>query len=186
MPGPLPKLIRDLSVHEFFRTHATFPNNRGQDLNLAAKFLLMKHKDGFANLKKTDLDRFVLNNEATSPTTFGMVFEVASENLNRMNQVFFLKDPLLRPQAQLPVYYWLVKTRTDGECERLRAFLVEFEQARLEAREVSRARAAGETDEQPDLELMEYNAAVRTPDDRTKQQFMFEVLIRRFTVFLRS
>src|SRR6266496_5655180 len=42
MPGPLPHLIRELSVHEFFRKYATFPINRGQDLNAAAKFLLME------------------------------------------------------------------------------------------------------------------------------------------------
>jgi hypothetical protein len=184
LPGPVPKLIRNLSVHEFFRMYATFPNNRGQDLNLAAKFLLMEQSGGFANVKKADLDRFVINNEGADPNDFNPIFDAASENLDRMNQVFYQQDRLLRPQAQLTVYYWLVKVRTDVEGKIMRAFLVEFEQARMRERALMRARVTGQTNQAPNVEMLEYLNAVRTPDDRSRQQFMFEMLNRLLDDFL--
>jgi hypothetical protein len=70
LPGPLPKLIRELSTHEFFRKYASFPINRGQDLNLAAKVLLMEQAGTFVSTKKADLDHFFVSAATKSEGDF--------------------------------------------------------------------------------------------------------------------
>src|ERR1051325_3565312 len=131
MPGPLPPMIRTLSLHEFFRTYATFPNSRGQDLNLAAKILLIEETGGFANMKKKDLDKFVLNNQLRSAADFEPSYQRAVDTFGRMEQVFQKKDKLLMRQAQLPVYYFLIKSYFDTRGPIIRNFLVSFEDRRL-------------------------------------------------------
>ena len=176
LPGPLPKLIRDLSVHTFFRKNATFPISRGQDLNLTTKFLLMEQVAGFATTKKADLDRFVLAGAKANAGDYYRPKDRVTETLDRMSHVFLLRDPLLNSQAQLTIYYWLVRGFGARQDIDLRAGIVAFEDARRTARSVATALASGQNLPAPDESLLYYNTVVRSPDDKNTQERMFETL----------
>jgi Protein of unknown function DUF262 len=176
LPGPLPKLIRDLSVHTFFRKNATFPISRGQDLNLAAKYLLMEHVRSFASMKKADLDRFVLSGAKANETDYREARDRVRENLNAMSRVFLQRDPLLYTQAELTIFYWLIREFGRVPDIDLRAGIVAFEDARRTARSVATARAAGQDVPAPDQDLLYYNTVVRSPDDKSTQEKMFATM----------
>ena len=179
MAGPLPPLIRALSVHEFFRKRATFPINRGQDLNLSAKFLLMEVLGGFATSKKRDLDHFVVSARKHPRNRYVNQHQKAEETLTAMLDVFREKDRLLAGQAQLPAYYWLVRNSDPNMRPTIRPMLEAFEEERLEARTAMRERARGSAMSAPPATLVQYNTVVRSPDDRTSQQFMYDTLLHR-------
>ena len=141
LPGPLPNLIRHLSTHEFFRKHALFSINRGQDLNLAAKILVMEHAGSYSSTKKADLDHFVINTAKKTEADFDGAMRRSTETLTVMMQVFLAPDPLLASQTQIPIYYWLVKNY--GARQGMRTDLVQFEEPRRHARNVAAARAHG-------------------------------------------
>lgn len=183
MPGPIPHLIRDLSVHEFFRNYATFPINRGQDLNAAAKVLLIERRGDFANTKKDDLDRFVHSNKDKDTSEFRGVYQRAVSGLDKMTQVFEEEDGLLKGQAQFPVYYWFTRTHANQYGPLLRDFIVNFEEERTRARRLANARVSEDV-ETPDATLLQYSSLMRSPDDRTRQERMFGILNERFQAFL--
>lgn len=186
MPGPMPKFIRDFSVHEFFRKYADFPINRGQDLNVAAKLLVMEDRRGFADTKKSDLDHFVLSNEDRSFSYIKRYYDQASTTLDKMTKVFNKKDRLLKKSTQITLYYWLVKNYAQKYIIEIRDFLDDFERDRAKVRSQVRARAAGEDIEISDTKLLEYNNFLRTPDDKTKQEFMYKELEKRFKKYIES
>jgi len=183
MPGPLPQLVRKLSVHAFFRECATFPINRGQDLNAAAKILLLEHRKGFANTKKADLDDFFSSNAPKSVANFDAILSSAQENLDSMHQLFHRKDDLLARQAQLPVYYWLAKTYGKSFGGKLRDFLSEFESLRGVVRQETALRARGQDVAITDPQILQYNIFVRTPDDKSKQESMYRELAGRLVAY---
>lgn len=185
MRGPIPSLIRDLSVHEFFRNYATFPINRGQDLNAAAKMLLMENRGGFTNTKKKDLDRFVSSNKDKTTTEFRNVYENAEATLEAMTEVFQQEDKLLAGQAQLPIYYELTKKYANQYASGIRQFLTKFEEERKEARAEANAKGM-ENIGAFSRTLVGYNEVLRSPDDRTKQERMFNILEARFQRFLQD
>ena len=59
MAGPAPKLIRQISKHDFFLTNIRFEVKRGQDLNAAAKLLLFEYYKNFRETTKRSMDKFV-------------------------------------------------------------------------------------------------------------------------------
>jgi hypothetical protein len=183
MPGPLPHLIRELSVHAFFRKHASFPISRGQDLNAAAKFLLMESVDGFASVKKEDLDRFVIGARHKAVTTFEAPHARATQTLDLMTQIFITSDRLLSRQALISVYYWLVRMHGTQHGARIREFLQAFEADRSAARAAANARAAGEDVPPADSTLIEYTRRMRSPDDKATQEYLFGVLEERLLAF---
>jgi hypothetical protein len=179
MAGPLPPLIRALSVHEFFRKRAIFPINRGQDLNLSAKLLLMEVLDGFTTTKKKDLDHFVVAARKHPRSRYVSQHRQTEETLSTMVDVFREKDPLLARQAQLPAYYWLVRNASPITRRAIRGILEQFESERLQARTVMRERARGAGIPAPSDTLIQYNTVVRSPDDKASQEFMYETLVNR-------
>ena len=179
MPGPLPRLIRDLSVHKFFRNWAGFPINRGQDLNVAGKILLMEERGCLTNTKKADLDRFVSSNKEESLSKFTPYFEEAKQTLGRFTQVFQQNDPLLKKSTQLSLYYWLVKNYKETNEILLRNLLEQFEQDREVARKQSNQRSEGEDVEIDNPDLLDYNRLLRSPDDKKKQETMYGILTKR-------
>lgn len=185
MPGPLPILIRRLSVHAFFRENATFPINRGQDLNAAAKFLLMEDRGGFVNTKKQDLDRFVRSKTQVDPSDLDAVYVNAASNLDKMAKVFSKKDPLLKTQAQITVYYWLIRKYTNEDPSQVHKFLIDFESQRSLVRRQQAARARNENVQIRDPALVDYNSFIRTPDDKSKQESMFSQIEKRLKEFIR-
>lgn len=185
MRGPLPPLIRRLSVHDFFRGYASFPINRGQDLNTSAKFLLMEDRGDFTNVKKGDLDKYVKSKIGTDPSELLMIYDNAAATLDRMTEVFKKEDSLLGSQAQITVYYWLVRKYLNEPSSQIRKFLAEFESQRRIVRRQQAARAGGKDVQIQDTALIDYNSFIRTPDDKSKQESMFSELEKRLKKYLK-
>jgi uncharacterized protein DUF262 len=186
MPGPIPALIRTLSVHEFFRSYASFPINRLQDLDAAAKILNMELQKGFVSTNKVDLDRFVMTNKDKDESDFKGIYKSAVQSLNKMKRVFIKKDSLLKGQAQLTVYYQLVKVYGEQYGDLLREFLLQFERDRAKVREQAAARGRGERVKISDATLLDYNTFVRSPDNKSKQEYMFNVLEDRLGQYVKT
>ena len=184
MPGPLPALIRRLSVHRFFRNNATFSINRGQDLNASAKFLLMEEREGFVNTKKLDLDKYVRSKIGANPSELSPFYDKAVATLDKMAEVFKRRDPLLGTQAQITVYYWLAREYLNKPSRQIRGFLEEFESQRRDVRRQQTARAQGHDVHIEDNALVDYNSFIRTPDDKSKQESMYSELDRRLRSYM--
>lgn len=58
LPGPLPSAVRTLSRHEFFTVKLPFSNRRYRHYDLAAKMLLIEHRNDISDTKKAYLDDF--------------------------------------------------------------------------------------------------------------------------------
>lgn len=186
MPGPIPQLIRDLSVHDFFRKYASFPINRGQDLNNAAKLLLMEERGGFATTKKIELDFFVLLNSDEPLSNFTKHYDNAVATLNNMIKVFKENDKLLKRATQITLYYWLTKKYADRYEVEIRNFLDRFEKDRAKVRSQALDRARGKDVDISDYDLLQYNSFLRSPDDKTKQELMYSELEKRLKNYLNS
>lgn len=60
MPGPVPPIVRDITVHPFFGERVRFSKDRMQEFNLAAKLLLFEVSKSLAETKARNLDAFVI------------------------------------------------------------------------------------------------------------------------------
>lgn len=127
MSGEVPSYIRSIASMDFFEKFVGFSNSRKQHENVAAKLLLIEHRGGFVETKKTSLDRFVLEALLTE-SEFSTTAEYVKKTLERMEQEFVPKDALLRSSGMIPVYYWLV--RNSDANGRLLESLHEFEHFR--------------------------------------------------------
>ena len=139
MQGVVPELIRDIASDEFFTNKVKFATARGQDLDAAAKFLLVEFRGRLVETKRVVLDRFVEEGIASDSQVSG--FQRAAtrvrENLRRMNSVFLPKDPLLRSQGSVVPYYWLIRNLSDESLPVVRPFLVSFDEERKKNRELA-------------------------------------------------
>lgn len=108
MTGEIPRYIREIAGHNFFATCVGFTNQRKQHENVAAKLLLIEHRGGFVETKKTSLDRFVTEALLTE-SEFSLTAQSVSKNLTKMALAFGNHNPLLRSSGMLPVYYWIVR-----------------------------------------------------------------------------
>lgn len=61
-----------------------------------------------------------------------------------MAEIFQERDSLLSVQANVPIYYWLVRKHADRHAHLIRSFLEHFEEERAKVRAQSRARSKGE------------------------------------------
>ncbi len=186
MAGPIPLLIRDLSVHEFFRVCARFAVDRGQDLNMAARFLLLEVEGGLTTIKPSNLDRFVERNEGKSSEDFQGAYQQTDKALTKMVFIFRERDKLLGVQGLIPVFYWLVRRHGDDHVWMIRPFLQEFEEERAEVRRQLNARGRGEPVQVSDPGLVEFNNWLRTPDDRSRLEAMFRELEHRFFKYVEA
>ncbi len=159
MKGIIPELINKLAAHQFFREKVRFSTKRKQDHNVAAKLLLIEHRDTFVNTKKTDLDRLViegLNSEA-SEATFANAAERVIMVLDEMNTAFENKDEILRSAGAITLYYWIFKNSISSPIV-VKDGLSEFEKKRLNNRRRT---------QNSNSELLKYDLLNRSTDDAT-------------------
>jgi hypothetical protein len=95
MKGIIPILIRKIRDHEIFNSKIKFQIRRGQDLNAAAKLLLIEFRGEFVDTKKTNLDRFVEEGMRSENIEFERAQDKVIDNLNIMAELFIERDPLL-------------------------------------------------------------------------------------------
>ena len=180
MSGPAPEVIRQIAKHEFFRINVKFSVTRGQDLNAAAKVLLFEYHKSMRETKKRILDEFV-SETRTSQTTkdrLHLAGRLVMDTLDDLGSIFLPRDQLLGSAGSFPVYYWFIRDRTEAEHPYIRQFLVDFERARRENREL--------IDHEPDSvkidqRLIEYDGFNRSTNDFQSHAGRFDILNERFS-----
>jgi len=172
MSGPVPHLIAKIAAHEFLVEDIRFATNRGQDLNVAAKLLLVEHRGKLIDTKKKQLDELVREGERDES-----VHESAKNamlNMDRMLSVFAENDPLLSSQGQIVVYYWLVRGLDDYLIQGYREFLIGFSRELKENRERLKRK-----EKNVDEELVRFQELSRSVNDQGSLEGRVEILLNK-------
>tara|TARA_R110002051_G_scaffold219680_4_gene283678 strand:+ start:1105 stop:2070 length:966 start_codon:yes stop_codon:yes gene_type:complete len=172
MIGPIPKYVCKIVSHDFFSSCVKYQTKRGQNLNAAAKILLFELHGDVIDTKKVSLDRMVdefRENHLHAESAFENVMNV----LQKMVQVFGIRDPLLGSQGPLPVYYWFIRNTDVGELHLVREFLEQFAVA---------LRAEGSSFSQNELD--DYQAASRSINDGWSHRRRVDILQREFDAWV--
>ncbi|MFC4785356.1 DUF262 domain-containing protein [Nocardioides sp. MAHUQ-72] len=179
MQGVVPELFRKIAADPFFSEKVKFTTTRGQDLDAAAKFLLVEFRGRLVETKRVALDRFVEDGLAADSQVSG--FERAAKrvlaNLKRMNKVFLPKDPLLSSQGAVVPYYWLIRNIEAERLPLVRPFLVNFDERRKKNRQLANDPA---TVRQADPTLMTYERFNRSINDSGSLEGRYEILSEAF------
>jgi hypothetical protein len=180
MGGPVPEMLRQIASQDFFLESVRFSVKRGQDLNAAAKFLLFESTQELQETKKVTLDKFVhrAQNAATAERSgLELAARRVVDVLRDMQSVFLPKDQLLASAGILPVYYWLVRSLSFEQQNRLRTFLVDFEDLRRRNRELLKEKPDSN---KIDGQLVEYDNYNRSTNDQFSHVGRFRILSDRF------
>lgn len=191
MPGPMPAIIRELSVHPFFVREVRFTKKRMQELNLIAKLLLIESKGRFVDTKSRNLDDLVnsadrayrhAQTEDEKAALLGEYLETQSnvfDVLERMSTVFTDKDILLSSQGAIPIYYWMIRNLRPAQIGYVRDFLIELTES------VRRNLAIQRTDpEAGDSRLAHYYTMSRTTNDQQSLAGRYELIMALFSEYL--
>jgi len=173
MIGPLPKVIRNISEHRFFLESVAHKSTRGQNLNTAAKLLRFELQGGPTDTKKRQLDDMVTGHRKEDAALLKDAESTLFDVLDRMTRTFGVRDPLLRSQGTIPVYYLLHKAVSETGPV-LREFLVHFER---ELRETRKSEQSRPTD------LVAYDNAMRSTNDGWSYDLRVLTLVKRFRAF---
>ena len=192
MPGPIPAIIRELSVHPFFMRKIRFTKKRMQDLNLVAKLLLIEMRGRFVDTKAKNLDDLVkatardfraakTDDERNALSEQHIVSQSAVfDVLEKMSSVFVDNDPLLANQGSIPLFYWLVRNERPRGLRHVRDFLMQFTAAIRENLAVQR-----DDPEAGDQTLSHYYTMSRTTNDQQSLSGRYEILRTKFHAYLR-
>jgi len=187
-PGPVPDLVREMTAHPFLSNRIRFNTARMAEFNLAAKLLMIEHRQAFVDTKAGNLDRFVfemaVNCGAMSTGEPSDEERVALENLEGtmakcmsvledMATVFRPKDPLLGAAGHIPVYYWVIREHPEV-ADNFRDFLEGFTADVDRAREMSRIEGA-----KYDEELAVYYTFGRTTNDQNSLKGRYKIILNR-------
>ncbi len=176
MAGPAPEVIREIAKHEFFLVNVAFSVKRGQDLNAAAKILMFEHQNKLTETKKRNLDAFV-RDMAKKSDRLELAARRVFDVLNDMSEIFLPKDRLLASGGIFPVYFWLVRNISEANFHHVREFLIQFEKARKENRQLI---TANPQNVKIDRELIEYDAFNRSTNDQQSHDGRYKILRKRF------
>lgn len=172
MRGEVPGLIRDLTSHQFFVKKIRFGTSRAQDKSAAAKLLLTEFRGKFVETKKKQIDELVDEGVQSEAKTLKRTAKRVVNVLDQMDEVFLEKDPLLRSQGPIVLYYWLVRSHSAQHKDKIREFLVQFDRARNDPA-------------QDDSELLQYNILHRSINNAISQVNCFAILEKRFMAFVK-
>src|SRR5204862_210444 len=111
MRGPIPKLIRKLALHKFFRSRISFDTRRMQEYNTVAKILLIESKGRFVDTKARNLDTFVKDSARDDIASFKEV-RASLEKLCR-SLVGLLSSCKAKQSAQCKMQYKQCAARND-------------------------------------------------------------------------
>lgn len=191
--GELPELLRALVQERFFTSLVSFSKNRGEDMNTAAKLLLVEHRGALTDTKKAHLDSLVedeapkaavddaidesMSDTETEPSDLARSAERVRIVLDSMAQVFIEHDPLLTQQAQIVPYYWLMRDIEADRVSRVRPFLLHFQQQRELYKQSGEAGIP---------HLSEFALATRTSNDASSIKRRYTILREQFEVYLAS
>lgn len=156
--GPMVRTITEVSNHGFFQRKVSFTNKRYQHREVSARLLFIEDSildnKRLYDTKKPYLDNMVRKYKQNKKLSPGNIESKVETVLDIMLGIFTDKDPLLRSQSIVPVYYLLIKTAYEqGKANVImRSKLVEFRD------EVERNRAIAEEDiTKADFELLDFD-----------------------------
>ena len=178
MHGVVPKLIRDLASHEFFKSRVRFTTKRMQEYNAAAKILLIEFRGKLVDTKRTHLDRFVEEGTRSQTTSFERAADKVKSVLDHMTEIFSEDDPLLSSQGPISLYYWFVKNHPN-EKDSIREFFVSFETERRNNRKLDNSK-------RKDDELLKFDLLSRSVNDQGSLVERYIILEKRFQQFIQS
>ena len=183
MSGQVPKLIKKIAKHPFFKNKIRFSVKRKQDENVAAKLLLIEFRGNFVDTKKYHIDRFVEEGIKSESTDFARAADRVEKVLDEMTDVFNEKDPLLTSSGILNIYYWLFRRYSTLYKYDLREFLVDFDRDRTRARKIAK-RQFFQEDEKIDKEIFDFNIIIRSPNDQAAMTIAFRIISDRLKSFI--
>ena len=170
--GPMPREIRRVAEHTFFKKNVPFPDNRYRHRDMAAKFLFLEYSNGIASTKKVNLDSFVKNFKAwqsegrdvASPNSVCALRNATQETMALLNSAFRKRDPLLRQVGMITLYYYLFRFMKLEKVDRMRREMFE---AFDTARQVNRALVEKTNETHPDVDsqLLTFDRHSQTPND---------------------
>jgi Protein of unknown function DUF262 len=181
MNGIVPALIRDIASHKVFKAKIRFKISRGQDLNEAAKLLLLEYMADFVETKRPQLDQIVTEGMRGDTEPFEVAAQRVVTVLNDMDDIFIDQDPLLRSQAPLALYYWFVRNTEEDSKKNIREFLVKFNRDREINRRISEQ---DQNNEAVDDELLQFDIMSRSANNQGSLVGRYRILTRRFEQFL--
>ncbi len=184
MAGPAPDIIREITIHAFFKTYIGFSTKRGSDINAAAKLLVFEFNREPKETKKTNLDRFVKQREKAGPEDrdrLQLAGRLVLETLDILTDIFLPRDPLLRSSGLLPVYYWFIHKLEEIHLQFVREFLIYFEHERAQNRQKKKEKP---DDSNIDPELLLYDSLNRSTNDLKSHQSRIEILNSRYVAFM--
>jgi hypothetical protein len=176
MPGIVPRMIADLTVHPFFQERIRFNIKRMQDANLVAKLLLIEYSGGFVDTKAKNLDDFVeLGIEPSREIKDHLlrVEEKLQDVLEKLAAVFEDRDPLLSAQGGIPIYYWAIRNHP-GTRRKFREFVSLFTQEVKENLPLLRKNPS-----KADPELSSYYTMARTTNDQASLEGRYKIFTKR-------
>lgn len=179
MGGPAPEVFRKISKHEFFDDYISFAISRGQDLNTAAKLVMLEFGEAVTSTKKADMDEFV-KAAAKQREKLELSARRVMDTLETMTEIFLPRDRLLSSAGTVPVYYWFIRSLSAKQLSKVRPFLNAFEERRKEHRAVA---AKGGLSAKLDADMTVFDNLNRSTNDGSSHLGRFEILSRQFAAF---
>ena len=183
MSGPVPKLIRNLSKHNFFTTNIRFNVKRGQDQNAAAKLLLFEYYNDFRETTKIHLDNFVKSTANEPKGKMELSGRHVLDVLEDISNIFLPKDKILTSAGIIPVYYWLVKNSETKNYSLIRKFLIQFEEQRRKNREFVRK---DPNSKNINILFVKYDNFNRSTNNQQSHKERYRILKNNFDNWLKS
>lgn len=189
MPGPIPKIINRLALHEFFDTKIRFQRKRKSEYNLVAKIFLVEYNNDLVNTMKRNLDRFVTDNEKKEEEDFINISYSINDQLDNLSKIFIDSDPLLKSSGPVLIYYWLTKQTSTNKHQQIRPFLIYFNKLRNEienlADEDIKEFALTNNLGRDPLDLLKYNVSLRSINNQKNLKIAFEILYSWFKYYVK-
>lgn len=172
-PGPLPKLVRDLTKSGFFTKNLRISNARYQHRDLAAKFIYLTHLGRISDTKKIYLDAFFEANSGAKESEFRGTLTATVSTLSVMQETFVSKDKLLGSTGMVVLYYllFLESVREKQTAHPTRSVLLGFEERRAQNR-----RQAENDIASANYDLLEFDRLNQTPNDAFAMRFRLGTL----------
>ncbi len=172
-PGPLPRLVRELTLHAFFTEKLPFGNSRYRHFDIMAKMLLMADREAVADIKKAYLDRFFENHTESTPADVAGYGQIVKDVLNAMNGVFTDRDPLLRSVGMISLYFLLFERALEtGKLDRLRR----AELSRFEDERQANRREAEDNISEANYRFLEFDRYAQSPNDGIALRYRLAVI----------
>lgn len=156
--GPLPKIIKEIADHPFFKQKVPFPATRYRHYDVAAKILVEQNAKEIVDTKKSRLDYFVIENRKKKKEDFAGLEKATKAVLDRLVKIFSDKDPLLRSSGMVVVYYTMLAKKLVDKVSRPQ--LTKFEEAREKNRQ-----AFESEEENVNFTWIEYDELAQSAND---------------------